>query len=140
MGKDEASGSPWISSLPENSASATPSPAGPKNESCFSAVSPVSGWKTCVKWVAPFSSAHSFIAERDRVGERRVERLALLQGALQAPVGVLGQPRALHRRGEDVLAERVVRRLREVGRTDGATVGAPLRGGDVVLANPWHVV
>ena len=62
MGKDEASGSPWISSLPENSASAVPSPAGPKNESCFSAVEPVSGWNMCVKCVAPFSSAHSFIA------------------------------------------------------------------------------
>jgi hypothetical protein len=29
---------------PENSAIAVPSPAGVKNESCFSAVEPVSGW------------------------------------------------------------------------------------------------
>ncbi len=29
VGKEEASGSPWISSLPENSAIAVPSPAGP---------------------------------------------------------------------------------------------------------------
>ncbi len=48
VGKEEASGSPWISSLPENSASAVPSPTGSKKESCFSAVSPVSGWKTWV--------------------------------------------------------------------------------------------
>ncbi len=32
------------------------------NESCFSAVSPVSGWNQCVKCVAPRSVAHSFIA------------------------------------------------------------------------------
>src|SRR3954454_5059835 len=62
VGNEEASGSPWMSSLPENSASAVPSPCGSKNESCFSAVSPVSGWNQCVKCVAPFSSAQSFIA------------------------------------------------------------------------------
>ena len=48
VGKEEASGSPWISSLPEKSASEMPPSAGLKNESCFSAVRPVSGWKTCV--------------------------------------------------------------------------------------------
>ncbi len=62
VGKEEASGSPWISSLPENLASHLPSRFGSKKESCFSAVSPVSGWKTWVKWVAPRASAHSFIA------------------------------------------------------------------------------
>ncbi len=30
--------------------------------SCFSEVMPVSGWNQWVKWVAPFSMAHSFIA------------------------------------------------------------------------------
>ena len=30
--------------------------------SCFSAVIPVIGWNQCVKWVTPFSTAHSFIA------------------------------------------------------------------------------
>ncbi len=30
--------------------------------SCFSAVMPVMGWNQWVKWVAPFSSAHSFMA------------------------------------------------------------------------------
>src|SRR3954447_17253709 len=63
VGNEEASGSPWMSSLPENSAIATPSPVGLKKESCFSAVEPVRGWNQCVKWVAPFSIAHSFIAE-----------------------------------------------------------------------------
>src|SRR5438552_1417817 len=42
-GKLEASGSPLISSLPENSATALPSLVGWRNESCFSAVIPVSG-------------------------------------------------------------------------------------------------
>ena len=62
VGKEEASGSPWISSLPEKPAKDLPSPAGSKKESCFSAVEPVSGWNMWVKWVAPFSSAHCFIA------------------------------------------------------------------------------
>ncbi len=48
VGNEEASGSPWISSLPENFAIAEPSPSGSKKESCFSAVSPVSGWNMCV--------------------------------------------------------------------------------------------
>jgi hypothetical protein len=48
VGNDDASGSPWISSLPENSAIAVPAPVGAKNESCFSAVEPVSGWNQCV--------------------------------------------------------------------------------------------
>lgn len=47
-GNEEASGSPWISSLPEKSAIAPPSSVGLKNESCFSAVEPVSGWN---QWV-----------------------------------------------------------------------------------------
>ena len=47
VGKLEASGSPWMSSLPEKSESEVPSPAGEKKESCFSAVEPVSGWNQC---------------------------------------------------------------------------------------------
>jgi hypothetical protein len=31
-------------------------------ESCFSAVEPVRGWNQCVKWLAPRSVAHSFMA------------------------------------------------------------------------------
>ena len=48
VGNEEASGSPWISSLPEKPASAPESPSGSKNESCFSAVEPVSGWNMWV--------------------------------------------------------------------------------------------
>src|SRR3954464_14427809 len=62
VGNDEASGSPWVSSLPENSAIAVPSPCGALIESCFSAVRPVSGWNQWVKCVAPCSIAQSFMA------------------------------------------------------------------------------
>src|SRR5215216_6000853 len=47
-GKLDASGSPLISSLPLNSATARPSDVGDRNESCFSAVMPVIGWNQCV--------------------------------------------------------------------------------------------
>ena len=48
-GKEDASGSPLISSLPENSIIVLPSSSGcATKESCFSAVIPVSGWNQCV--------------------------------------------------------------------------------------------
>jgi hypothetical protein len=47
-GNEDASGSPWMRTLPENSAMVLPSPAGFRNESCFSAVVPVSGTNQCV--------------------------------------------------------------------------------------------
>ena len=47
-GKEEASGSPLISSLPEKSIITPPSGAGEMKLSCFSAVTPVSGWN---QWV-----------------------------------------------------------------------------------------
>ena len=43
-GKEDASGSPLISSFPENSIITFPPGAGLMNESCFSAVMPVMGW------------------------------------------------------------------------------------------------
>ena len=46
-GKLDASGSPLISSLPENSI-ITLSPTGEIKLSCFSAVMPVIGWNQCV--------------------------------------------------------------------------------------------
>ena len=61
-GKEDASGSPLINSLPENSIITCPSSVGQMKLSCFSAVMPVSGWNQCVKCVAPFSIAQSFIA------------------------------------------------------------------------------
>ena len=39
-----------------------PSGEGEMKLSCFSAVMPVSGWNQCVKCVAPFDTAQSFIA------------------------------------------------------------------------------
>ena len=48
-GKDDASGSPFISSLPENSIITLPLSATARNESCFSAVTPVMGWNQWVK-------------------------------------------------------------------------------------------
>ena len=47
-GKDEASDSPFISSLPENSITTLSPPMGEMKESCFSAVTLVSGWN---QWV-----------------------------------------------------------------------------------------
>ena len=48
-GKEDASGSPLISSLPENSMITLPSASGAEiKESCFSAVTPVNGWN---QWV-----------------------------------------------------------------------------------------
>ena len=40
-----------------------PSGAGLMKLSCFSAVIPVMGWNQWVKWVAPCSTAQSFMAE-----------------------------------------------------------------------------
>ena len=42
--------------------STLPSGAGVMKLSCFSAVIPVRGWNQCVKCVAPFSTAQSFMA------------------------------------------------------------------------------
>ena len=39
-----------------------PSLVGEMKLSCFSAVMPVMGWNQWVKWVAPFSTAQSFMA------------------------------------------------------------------------------
>ena len=47
-GKEEASGSPLISSFPENSMITRPSLGAEIKESCFSAVTPVRGWN---QWV-----------------------------------------------------------------------------------------
>ena len=47
--------------LPEKRCTACAGPVGSRKASCFSAVPPVSGWNQCVKWVAPFPIAQSFI-------------------------------------------------------------------------------
>ena len=73
---------------------------------------------------------------RDRVGERGVQRLAVLERALQRAVDVLGQPVALQVRAEHVRGEHLVGRQRQVGGAERRAVGAPLGGGDVLLAGP----
>ena len=62
LGKEDASGSPLMSSLPENSMMTLPSGEGEIKLSCFSAVMPVRGWNQWVKWVAPWATAQTFIA------------------------------------------------------------------------------
>ncbi len=79
-GNEEASGSPLISSLPENSAIARPSGIGRRNESCFSAVRPVIGWNQCVKCVAPCSMAQSFIA---------FATVSAMRGSSSAPLSIV---------------------------------------------------
>ncbi len=75
---------------------------------------------------------------RDRVGERRVERLAALERALQRLEHVLGQAAALHRHAEHVRGEDLVAGKGQVQRAERAPVGAPLRGCHVLLAALWH--
>ena len=92
-----------------------------------------------MKWVAPFSSAQSFMAAATRVGQRRVDGLALLERALKLLEDVLGKALALDGQREDVGAERVVGGLREIGGAERAAVGAPLGSGDVLLTDGCHV-
>ena len=61
LGNDEASGSAWMSWLPEKRWIASPSLVSVRKASCFSADCPFMGWNQCVKCVAPRASAHSFI-------------------------------------------------------------------------------
>lgn len=61
-GNEDASGSPFTSSFPLKDIMTVPSLCGVIKLSCFSAVIPVRGWNQCVKCVAPFSIAHSFMA------------------------------------------------------------------------------
>src|SRR4051794_40470111 len=61
-GNELASGSPLISSLPENSASAPPVPSGFRKLSCFSAVMPVIGWDRGGEGGAPLSVGPAFMA------------------------------------------------------------------------------
>ncbi len=74
----------------------------------------------------------------DGVRERGVERLAVRERALQGLVDVLGQPVALDGGGEHVRAEDLVARKGQVKRAERSSVGAPLCGGDVLLADPGH--
>ncbi len=74
----------------------------------------------------------------DGVGERRVERVAPGEGRLQLVEDLDRQAVALHGDREDVGAEGVVLGLGQVERAEGLPVGAPLRGGHVLLADTGH--
>ena len=95
-GKLEASGSPLTSSLPLNSATARPSGVGFRNESCFSAVMP--GHRLEPMRVVGRAVIDGPVLQRagDRVGNRRIEGLALGDRPAQRTEHVLGQPRALN--------------------------------------------
>ena len=61
-GKDEASGSLCMRSLPRKEFSGLPFSSAMRKAVCFSAVSSVSGWNQCAQWSAPLLTAQSFIA------------------------------------------------------------------------------
>ncbi len=75
---------------------------------------------------------------RDRVGQGRVQRLALGERRRERLEDVLGQSLALDGGAEDVGAEDLVAGFGQVGRAERTAVGAPLRGGDIVLADSGH--
>ena len=138
VGNDEASGSPWISSLPENSAIAVPSPVGAV-EGVVLLRGRAGQRLEPVRVVRRALLHRPFLHRlRDRVRQRRVERLAARERPLQRLVHVLGQPSALHGRREHVRSEDLVVGDRQVGRPERGSVGAPLRGGDILLAGPGH--
>jgi hypothetical protein len=73
--------------------------------------------------------------QRDGIGERRVERLALGERLLQAAEDVFGEPLALDRGAEDIDSEDLVVRGSQVEGAKGGAVGGPLGGADVLLAD-----
>jgi len=110
--------------VPENSAIAVPSPAGLKNESCFSAVAPVSGWN---QWrVMGRALLERPVLHRlgDGAGEVGVERRAAGDRGLQAGEDVARQAPALDGGREDLRAEG--RQAR--GRRGGCGSGGRWRG------------
>ena len=105
---------------------ALPSPVGCRKLSCFSAVRPVIGWNRCVKCVAPFSMAQSFMAAATVSAIVGIERRALLDGLLQRLEDRLGQPFALDGFAEDILSEQVL----HVGFLEVDLLELVLGGGD----------
>src|SRR6185503_2814627 len=76
----------------------------------------------------------------DGVGERGIDRLTLVERALEPLEHVARQALTLHREREDGRSKGVVRGLREVGCAERAPVGAPLSGRDVLLTDGCHVL
>ena len=136
VGNDDASGSPWISSLPENSAIAVPSPVG-----AVERVVLLGG--RAGQRLEPVRVVRGALLQRpllhrlrDGVGQRGVERLAALERPLQRLVDVLGQPAGAARSARRRSRRRPGCRRGQVRRAQRGSVGAPLRGGDVLLASP----
>ena len=137
VGNDDASGSPWISSLPENSAIAVPSPAGAVEGVVL--LGRRAGQRLEPVRVVGRALLHRPLLhrQRDRVGQRGVERLAARERALQRLVDVLGQPVALDGGGEHVRAEDLVARRRS-GRASRARLRWRLHCAAVTLC--WRVL
>ena len=138
VGKLEASGSPWISSLPENSAIAR-AVADRAVERVVLLGGRAGQRLEPVRVVGrPVLERPLLHRLRDRVGERGVELGAAGDRRAQLRVDVLGQALALLGEAEDVGAEDLVADLGQVSSAEGLAVGAPLSGGDVVDTGPWH--
>ncbi len=95
-GKLEASGSPLISSLPLNSATARPSADGGEERVVFLRGDPA-------ERLEPVGVVRGAVLDRpvlqragDDVGDTGVDRLALGDGAAQRAVDIFRQPRPLH--------------------------------------------
>ena len=140
VGNEEASGSPWISSLPEKPAIALPSPVG--LEEGVVLLRGRAGQRLEDVGVVGRAVLQRPLHHRlgDRVGQAGVERLAARQRRLELLEDVLGQALALHGGGEDVGAEDVVLGQGQVESAEGLSVGAPLRGGHVLLADTSHAL
>ena len=90
LGKEDASGSPRTSSLPEKSIITRPPPALLIKLSCFSAVTPLKGWNQCVKCVAPCSSAQVFIASAISFAAERGRGCPLFKQPRQTSMALCG--------------------------------------------------
>ena len=91
-GKLEASGSPWISALPENSATAPPSPSGARKLSCFSAVRPVKRIEDVGVVSRALLDGPGLDGRSHGVGDRAIELLAFFDRPLERLEDLLRQP------------------------------------------------
>ncbi len=139
-GTIEASGSPWISSLPENSASAVPSPVGR-----VEAVVLLGGGAG--EWLEPVGVVGGPALERpvlhrlgDRVGQRGVEHLSARQRVLEAAEDVPRKALALDGGTEHVQPEHLIVRDGEVSGSQRAAVGRPLGRENILLTDARHSV
>ncbi len=104
-GKDDASGSPWISSLPRNLAIEPPSEVGSKNESCFSAVGAGQRLEDVCEVGRAVLEGPLHHRGGNLVRQFDVKCRSPLEGALETVEDVLGEPLTLGLDREDVAAE-----------------------------------